>query len=177
MKYYITLLTTVIAAGLAACGGEAPVNSTNATTAPSNTNATTSSNANSLEGVRRPDAPTTNDAPTLGPVVKAFYDALKRRDDAAVRASLTREQLKSIDADLKERNRTDIAAFLAEIETLSDEPLEVRNEQIQGERGVAEAKGGGVFGNWSPLGFRLEDGKWKLSGDNPDIKTVAPSKP
>jgi hypothetical protein len=176
MKYYITLLTTVIAVGLAACGGEAPVNSTNATTAPSNTN-TATSNTNSLEGVRRPDAPTTNDAPTLGPVVKAFYDALKRKDDATVRASLTREQLKSIDADLKERNRTDIAEFLAEIESLRDEPLEVRNEQIQGERGVAEVKGGGVYANWSPLGFRLEDGKWKLSGDNPDIKPVAPSKP
>ncbi len=175
MKYYITFLAVVISVAMAACGGEAPANSTNTTAAPSNTNVA-ASNTNSLEGVRRPEAPTTNDAPTLGPVVKSFYDALKRNDDAAVRASLTREQLKGIDADMQEENRTDIAAFLAEFETLSDAPIEVRNEQIQGDRGVAEAKGG-TYANWTPLGFRLEDGKWKLSGENPDIKPVAPSKP
>ena len=115
---------------------------------------------------------TANNAPTLTPVVHAFYDALRNKDDAALRRVLARDFIRSIEADMREEKRKDMAAFMAELDKVPDKPVEVRNERIQGDRGVAEIRGG-AYPNWTPFGFVREDGLWKFSGGSPALENVS----
>lgn len=174
-KFYLLILSLVISITFAACGGsstETPANRTNANTGAANASntGTTSAISNTSDGIRKPDAPTANDAPTLKPVVLAYFEALRKKDDAAVIDLLTEEHVRKIRQDLKERNRTDLAAFLAETENL-DATIDVRNEEISGDRAFVEVKGG-VWVNWTSFGLRKENGKWKLSGESKDIQKV-----
>ncbi len=174
MKFYTMIALLVVSVMFAACGGTPE---TNTNTPAANTSAANTANANSTtaatnatDGVRRPDAPTANEAPTLKPIVLAYFEALRNKDDAAVVDVLTEEHVRQIREDLKERNRNDMAAFLAETEKL-DATIEVRNEEITGDRAFVEVKGG-VWTNWTSFGLRKENGKWKLSGESKDIQKV-----
>ena len=120
---------------------------------------------------KKEEVPTTNNAPTFAPIVQAYYDALKKKDDAAVRKVLSAEFIKSLEADMKEEGKTSLTAFLAELDKIPEKPMEVRNEKIEGEKGVVEIKGG-AYANWSPIAFVKEGGAWKMSNESPDIKAV-----
>ena len=156
---------------LAACGGTEGNTATNANTA-ANTGMANSNAANAVAYKTPTQEATTNDAPTLAPVVRGYYDALKNKDDAALKDVLSKEFVESIQADMKEEKKTNMALFLAETDKIPDKPIEVRNEKIQGEKGVAEIRGGS-YPNWTPLAFIKENGKWKLSNENPAIENVS----
>lgn len=162
---------------LAGCGG--PTASPNASNTPNtnSTNAKTASpNSNGPLGTtRRPDAETTNDAPTLKPVVEAYYDALKKKDDAAIRKVLAAPFLKLLEADMKGEKKTNLAAYIAETDRVPEGGIQIRNEKITGDEGIAELKGG-TYLNWTPFGFVKENGAWKFSNKNPDVQTVDQSK-
>ncbi len=143
-------------------------NTTNANTIKTNTNSPI------VAPTSKPVAETTNNAPTLAPVVQAYYDALKKKDDAAIRKVLSAEFIKSLEADMKEEKKTSLTAFIAELDKVPEKPVEVRNEKIEGEKGVAEIKGG-VYVNWTPIGFVKEGGVWKMSNESPDINAVKQS--
>ena len=156
---------------IAGCGGP-----TTTPTGGSNTNGgnlngvNTTANANSaLEPTPKPESATTNDAPTLGPVVRSYYDALKKKDDALLRSVLSADFIKETEAEMKEEKQTGLAAYMAKYDTIPEKPVEVRNERIDGSKGVAEVKGG-VYLNWTPLDFVNEGGKWKLTGGSPVLK-------
>ena len=162
MRFKIILVISIVTIGvaMAGCGSEPTANVTNSNLA--NANTAPPSNAANLETNKKPEAPTTNDAPTLAPVVHAYYDALKRKDSAGVRAVMEREFLQSTEADMKAEKKTDIIAFLTEFDKLPENKMEVRNERITGSTGVAEVKGGSYAG-WRPIVFVNEGGKWKIS--------------
>lgn len=122
----------------------------------------------------KPVAETTNNAPTFAPIVQAYYDALKKKDDAGVKKIMAAEFIKMTEADMKDEKKTSIAAYLAETDTIPDKPMEVRNEVIEGDKGVAEVKGG-AYPNWTPFAFVKENGAWKISNESPDIKNVKQS--
>src|SRR3954469_23576166 len=83
-----------------------------------------------------------NNAPTLGPVIRAYYDALKKRDDAAIVRVLSAKFLREIKAEMRQERRTHIAAFLAETDYRNDvASIQVRNEIINGDQGVVQVKG------------------------------------
>jgi hypothetical protein len=172
MKFYITFLVIALFAMLTGCGGD-PVkglpnangNSTTSNTAPS-----TNSN-DAMVPTKKADAPTTNNAPTIAPVVAAYYEALKTKNDAALKAVLTDEVIKSIEADMKEENRKDFAGFVAEYETMPKTPVEVRNEQVTGNKATAEIKGG-TYANWTAMVFVNDGGKWKWTGESPDTEAL-----
>lgn len=172
-RYFLNLLITIAAITAAACGGTSnSANTVNATNAGNTGNATTTSNANSpVETTKKPIAETTNNAPTIAPVVQAYYDALKKKDDAALENVLAAPFIKSIQADMKAEKKTGMAAYLAEYDTIPDKPVEVRNEKIEGDKAVAELKGGAYL-NWTAFSFVNEGGKWKFTGGSPDIQTV-----
>lgn len=172
MQYRPILLTLLITlAGLfAACGGPTDTNSAANASKTSNGNVPATSN-NGVETTKKPDAPTTNDAPTFKPVVVAYYDALKKKDDAGLRKVLSDELIKSLEADMKSEKKTNLAAYVAETDKVPENGIEVRNEKINGDKGVAEVKGGSYI-NWAPLAFVREGGVWKLSNENPDIDAV-----
>lgn len=168
------ILTFIIGIALAAwgCGGSTtPTGGSN--TGVSNANANLDGNVSAAQGnsglptTKKPEAATINNAPTLAPVVQTYYAALKKKDDALLKSVMSQEFIKSVDADMKAEKKTGMAAFMAEYEP--EGAVEVRNEKIEGNEGVAELKGGAYI-NWTPLSFVNEGGKWKFTGGSPVLK-------
>lgn len=148
----------------ASCGGPSPAN-----------NAGNANHANgnlaSSSPVLKPEQPTLNNAPTLDPVVQQYYDALKNKDDAKLRETMTAEFQKSIEDDMKQEKRKDFAGFIAETDYRPGQMLETRNEKIEGDKGQAEIRGG-PYKNWTAFEFAKENGKWKFTGRSPVIENV-----
>ena len=113
-------------------------NVSNANVANANANAVPPPANSGLETVKKPEPPTSNNAPTLAPVVQTYYEALKKKDDALLKTVMSQAFIKSVEADMKEEKKTGIAAYMAETDTIPDKPVEVRNEKIQGNDAVAE---------------------------------------
>src|SRR5947208_2979210 len=103
MRNFLTVsLMTTAALAMVACGGPSPSNSGNAGSTANTNAATTAANANHpLMTTKTPEAATTNNAPTLGPVIQAYYAALKNKDSAAVRETMSSEFLRSVESDMK----------------------------------------------------------------------------
>lgn len=171
MRFKISL-TFLAAFGvlMSGCGSEAPSNLANTNAANvANANAAKPATNSALETTKRPEAATTNNAPTLTPVVHAYYEALKKKDDALLKSVMSQEFIRSVEADMKEEKKTGIAAYMAEFDQIPEKPIEVRNENISGDNAVAELKGG-AYVNWTPLAFVNEGGKWKFSGGSPVLQ-------
>lgn len=158
------LITAAIAAAGCGDGGTATGNISN-TNLPNANAPMPATNSASLEPAKKPEAATTNNAPTLGPVINAYYDALKKKDAAAVRKVMADDFIKSTEAEMKKENKTDLVAFLTEFDTLPEGQMEVRNEQISGNRGTALVKGGAYVGNGIVMVFKNEGGAWKVSNE------------
>lgn len=176
LRSLFAIILAALSVGLAACGSS-PASNTNtanfASVNASNTGISAPSDPQSPVATnKKAEAATENAAPTLGPVVQAYYDALKRKDDAALQNVLAAATIKKTQADMKSEKRTGMAAYLAEYD-LTDKPVEVRNEQISGEKGLAEIRGGAYL-KWTPFLFVNEGGKWKYTGITPDLQAVSP---
>ena len=167
MRSIKPLLIFSIAVALApfGCGGgDTATNAPNANSSNANSAQTPANNA--LDTVKKPEAATTNDAPTIAPVVHAYYDALKKKDAAAVRKVMERGFLETTEKEMKAEGKTDIIAYLTEFDELPEGKMQVRNEQISGNRATAELKGGS-YGDWVKIVFVNEGGAWKISNEIP----------
>ena len=174
MRFQITFLTAILTFSvlLTACPGpEVPNANTNQVNV--NANATKANLTSPINTTKTPEAATTNAAPTLTPVVKAYYDALKKKDDAALKKVMTQEFIKSLEADMKGEGGKSLAAYAGELEDLKAN-IEVRNEKIEGDKAIAELKGG-TYVNWTPFEFAKENGEWKFTGKSPDVSNVKKS--
>ena len=173
--FFITLLafTTL----LIGCGGPAPnTNVANTANVNSPNNNVSSPNSNGPLGTTtKPVGDKVNDAPTLKPVVDAYYDAIAKKDDAAIRKVLSAPFIKTLEADMKSEKKTNLASFIGETDKVPEGGMQVRNEKITGDEGTAELKGG-TYLNWTGFGFVKENGVWKFSNKNPDVQTVDQSK-
>ncbi len=183
MRFYIFLLTVTLF--FTACGNnsETPKNSTNnakpaiGNTAIQPTNANQPSNAptnlsNLPAGtIAKPDADKTNDAKTLSTVITAYSEALKSKNDAALRKVLSQPTIKAWEDEMKSEGKTKFAEYVAESEYVEGKPYEIRNEEIKGDEAIAEIKGG-VFGKWTPIVFVKENGEWKKTDESPQFKSV-----
>jgi len=172
MRSKLIIFTTlfVLTLLLSGCSGGTD-NTANNSTNRSNTNTNAQNSNGDLGTSKKPEAPTTNDAPTLKPIVVAYYAALKKKDDAALKAVLSADLVKSIEEDMKSEKKTKFAEFVAETEKVPDGGIEVRNEKITGDKGQAEVKGG-TYLNWTAIAFVREGGAWKMSNESPDIESV-----
>lgn len=155
------------------CGGEVS-NTANSVANVSNSSNAVNSN-NPLETTKKPVTETVNNAPTIAPVVQAYYDALKKKDDTALRNVLSKALLADIETDMKAEKKTKLAEFVAESDIVPDKPVEVRNEKIDGDKAVAEVKGG-TYVNWTKLAFVKEGGTWKFSNESPETEGMKPTK-
>ena len=170
MRFFILLFLTVFLIG---CGtAENPNTAIN--TKSSAANSAISNADNPLNTTKMPEAATTNNAPTLAPVVQAYYAALKTKNDAALKKIYSQETLKSLEADMKAEKKTSLSAFITEIEPVPDRPFEVRNEQIQGDTAFAEMRGGS-YPNGIKIKFVRENGEWKMTNESPEIQSVKQS--
>lgn len=150
---------------------ETPKNAvnSNANTNAANSVSTEPNTANPLNTTKKPEAATTNNAPTLTPVVMAYYQALKTKNDAALRKVFSQATLKTMEADMKTDEITSLAEFITATEQVPDRPFEVRNEQIQGDTAVAEIRGGS-YPNGIRRIFVKENGEWKMTNDSPEFQ-------
>jgi hypothetical protein len=181
MRFYLFLL--MISLFFTACGGnnETPKNNAGNTVNPSNSNLPKNvnlPNSNQAAGnnvpnsvAKTPEPPKVNDAKTLSLVVAAYSDALKTKNDAALRKVLSQSAVKGWEDAMKEEKRTKLAEYVAENEYVEGKPFEIRNEEIKGDEATAEMKGG-VYGVWSKIGFSKENGEWKFNGKSDDISEV-----
>jgi hypothetical protein len=185
MRYFNILFCSIIGLSILASGcGSSPANNTgnaakaNTANTAGPTNSTTSpANVDSaVATTTKPEAATENAAPTITPVVRAYYDALKRKDDAALQAVLSAAFIKSVQDDMKAEKKTGMAAYLAQYDTIPEKPVEVRNERIEGDKAVAELKGGAYI-KWTAFSFIKENGSWKFTGGSPEIDSVKQSSP
>lgn len=169
MRFQVTFFTTILifTIFLTGCpGGNTPNTTTNQPT-----NNANPPNTNSLVPPKKAEEPTTNNAPTVAPVVNAYYDALKKKDDAALRKVLSAGFIKQMEADMKTDKKTSLSEFMAETEVF-DKPVEVRNEKVEGDKASAEIKGG-IYVNWTKFNFVKENDEWKMTNqfdDNDKVK-------
>jgi hypothetical protein len=94
---------------------------------------------------------------------KAFYEAAKSRDPAAIKATMSKGSLdmmekfakmqnKSLDESLKEPNSSPPPAN-----------FEAKDEKITGDTATVQVKD--EKGNWESIPFVKEDGQWKIALD------------
>ena len=154
------------ALALTGCGDSAP----NTNTA-SGANKSNSSAEGGLGSVPASGTDSTvNNADTVSPVLKAFCDAMTKKDETALRALYSAASLKDLDAKIKSSGTKNIVGYL-EAEQISNKLCEVRNEKITGDTAIAELKTEGA-----PNGFKVklvkEGGAWKLTNESPELEAV-----
>ncbi|HEX8288359.1 MAG TPA: hypothetical protein VF556_10205 [Pyrinomonadaceae bacterium] len=164
----VFILTGFILFAFSGCGGSAgaPANSANANSAPAANTAKNTAN-NPLETTKKTREETLNKAETIAPVVTAYCDAMRKKDDAALRKLYARASLQKLEADMKAENEKSLAEYL------STEPVgsicEVRNEQVQGDKAVAEIRTE-TYPNGIKYNFVKEDGVWKITNESPEVE-------
>lgn len=164
MRFQIIFSTAIFAFAIAlsGCGSKTPINPANAAPANKIANTTLTNSNNPLATNRTPEAETSNAAPTLAPVVQNFYAALQKKDEAGARKFLSQSAVAYWQAEMKSQKMTTLLAILEDNEAPVEEKREVRNEQIAGDAGVAEMKGGSL-GVWTKTKFVREGGEWKFA--------------
>src|SRR5207237_5342087 len=128
MRFQISILLTILTLTILFTGcpsGEQPNANPKSTNTNTNVPANNPTNSGVTTPTRTPDAPTANNAPTLTPVVRGYYDALKKKDDAGLRKVLSADFIKSLETDMKEEKKTNLAAFAAETDKVPATPVEV----------------------------------------------------
>lgn len=162
---YLSPLFAVIALA-AACGGPGVSNNSSSTT---NAN-TTNGNTDNVLATKTPEPEqTTNNAPTLTPVFKAFCDAVNKKDDAGLRKVLSSDALTNIQQQMKQQNVKTLSEFFEDDKYKTT--CDARNEQITGDQAVAEVRGDS-YPNGIKMLFVKENGEWKLTNRSPAIDSM-----
>ena len=154
-----------------ACGGPGTSNNSSTTTNGNTANA----NTDSVLAVKTPTPEqTTNNAPTLTPVFKAFCDAVNKKDEAGLRKVLSSDALANIQQQMKQQNIKTLSQYFEDDKYKTT--CEARNEQITGDQAVAEIRGDS-YPNGIKMIFVKENGEWKLTNKSPtlDMKSSANS--
>lgn len=157
MRYQILFLF-IISSFLISCGGNpttTPNTNTPNTTVPKNTN------SNTLTTIKTPDTGKTNEGATIAPVVQGYFEALKKKDEAGAKKFLSAAALKYYEDEGKSEKKTWFAFVVEEADPVSDK-YEVRNEKVEGDKAIAEIKGGNI-GDWLKVVFVKENGEWKFA--------------
>ncbi len=165
----IALITALsVATLLSACGGGAP------TTPNTTANATNTNTA--VETTKKAPEATTNNAPTLAPVLKAYCDAWVKNDEAALRKVYSTATIKEFEEEMKEEKAKSLIKFLESTDKVSGEPCELTNETITGDKAVARMKTNKAP-NGMAIEFVKEGGEWKMTNRSPEVTGVKPSAP
>lgn len=126
---------------------------------------TNKTNSNSPLGTNKTESVKTGEAPNIAPVVQGYYEALKKKDEAGAKKFLSAAALKYYEDEAKTEKKTWFAYVLEENDPV-DEKREVQNEKVEGEKAVAEIKGGSL-GVWTKVVFVKENSEWKFA--SPEI--------
>ncbi len=168
-NFFLFLLIAAMASMIASCGGGAPGNAGNT----GNGNAAANTANDPLATTKPAKEPTTNNAPTLTPVFKAYCAAWVKNDEAGLRKVYSSDTLKVFENDMKADKIKSLIKFL-EDDKISGTPCEVTNEQITGDSAV-----GNIISNKYPNGIKIifvkENGEWKMTNRSPVTDSMKPS--
>lgn len=169
---FLSLSIAFILLFLAACGGgetpDKPANGYTVNNAPVANSANTNAD-NPIATTTATPAQTTNNAETVKPVVLAYYEALKTKNDAALRKVYSKETLMSLEKDAADEGKKSLVEFITELEPVPAKPFEVRNETVQGDTAVAEIISP-QYPNGIKVKFVKENGEWKLTNESPEFQ-------
>ena len=148
------------------CGPTPTETPKNTTT--TNTTATNTKSNSPLGTTATPETAKTGEAATLAPIVQGYYDALAKKDEAGAKKFLSANALKYYETEAKSEKKTWFAYVLEANEPVA-EKREVQNEKIEGDKGVAEIKGG-QLGKFTKIAFVKENGEWKFASEEENLK-------
>ena len=166
MKVIITFSILLLSVLSAACGGSAESTNANTITANANRPANASNKENPLAAQTPTPEATTNNAPTLGPVYKAYCAAWEKKDEKALRSIYSSDTIQDFERQMKEDNIRSLAEFLSD-DNASTSLCEARNEKITGDTATAEVRTKG-YPNGITAVFVKENGEWKLTNRRPE---------
>ncbi len=162
-NFFLFVLIAALSAIIAACDGTAPANSGNG-------NVAANDSSNPLATTKTEKEPTTNNAPTLTPVFKAYCDAWVKNNEAALRKVYSSDTIKYFEGLMKADKEKSLMKFL-EDDKVSGTPCEVTNEEIAGDNAVAR-----IISNKYPNGIKIvfvkENGEWKMTNKSPALDSV-----
>lgn len=123
-----------------------------------------------LGGIERTPTPAEKvEAVTLKPVVAAYCEAMRKKDEAGLRKVYSAATIRSFEANMKEEGKSSLADYL------STEPVgakcEVVNERIQGNVGEALVTTE-TYPNGIMIKFVKEGGEWKMTNQSADFDAV-----
>ncbi len=166
MKLKVIFLSTILIFAIISAGCSETETTVNTNTL--NVNIRSENEPDPLATDKTPEVATENTAATLSPVVTAYCDAMRKKDEAALRKVYSKETLKSYEADMKADNIKTLTEFL-ENEPVGDKPCETINEQIEGDVAIANVKNES-YPNGIKVKFVKEDGEWKMTNQSPELK-------
>ena len=166
-KAIIFIVISMAVFGVFGCAGAAapPNTSANSSNAAKNN---ANSGTNSFQGVKKEAGETTNQAPSITPVMQSYYDALKKKDEAGLRKFYSQAALKELETGMKNDGKKSLVDYMESAEPAGDKPFEVRNEKIEGDTAIAEIKGGS-YAIWVKWKFVRENGEWKKAPPSGDL--------
>ncbi len=170
-KVIFFIIISVLTLGAFGCGGASTVPNKNAN---GNTpgNAAVKTNAdNTFGGVKQETGETSNQAPSITPLMQTYYDALKKKDEAGLRKFYSSAALKELEKGMKSEGKKSLVVYIESTEPAGDKPFEVRNEKVEGDTAIAEIRGGSYVG-WTKWKFVKENGEWKKAPLSEDLKLL-----
>ncbi|HEV7699239.1 MAG TPA: nuclear transport factor 2 family protein [Pyrinomonadaceae bacterium] len=162
----ISLIAAVAVLGIA-CGGSNNGNSNG------NANSNVAGGNDNAVAVKTPTPEqTTNDAPTLTPVFKAYCEAMNKKDEAALRKIYSADTIKNFEEQMKDNKVKSLMKFLEDDKV--GKTCEVRNEVITGDSAVAEIRAES-YPNGIKVVFVKEGGEWKITNRSPALDSMKTS--
>src|SRR5688572_5468156 len=153
----LLILILIFAIFSFACGDtdtNANTNAANASVAKANTN-------NPIQATTVAPEQTTNNAPTLSPVFKAYCDAMEKKNDAAIRKVYSKDTLEEFQKDMKAEGSKTLVEYLS-TNQVTTALCDIRNEVITGDTAIAEVKTAGMP-NGAKIVFVKEAAEWKIT--------------
>lgn len=164
----ITKLIFVSILAFAFLGCAAPAEKTDNTAKPAasedakSSTETATSEAPKDEPAKSSDAAASSKSPTE--IMKAYIEALKKKDAAVIKESLSKASLEGYEKSAKAQDKS-LEEMIAVGEDLSDKPMpEMRNEKIDGDTATVEVKMDDTE-KWETVPFVKEGGMWKIAFD------------
>jgi hypothetical protein len=95
-------------------------------------------------------------------VLKAYTQAIKRKDTTTMKLLLSEGSIKMAEEEAKAQNVTlDEIIKRETLFTENQDKVEFKNQKIEGDRATIEVRNS--FGSWDIVPFVKEDGEWKIA--------------
>ncbi len=172
MRLSTLFITGILSISLIAvgCGGDG-TNSNASNANVTNANVSTAVNSNNPVAVSTPvTEQTTNNAPTLAPVFKAYCEAMEKKDEAGIRKVYSKDTLEAISEDMKSEGSKTLVEYLS-TDNVTTALCEIRNESISGNEAVAEVTTAGMP-KGAKIVFIKEGNEWKITNRSPSLDAV-----